>query len=105
MSMEEAHESESAAAEKDRRESARRKLMKAEAFADAIITIARAKARAGHDLTTWTPSEAQHVLNAFEMFSEAQNTPAPKLPPAFEGESDPAALARGAAVGDILAAG
>lgn len=84
------------------REDARRKLMKAEAFADAIITIARAKARAGHDLTTWSPSEAQHVLNAYEMFSEAQNTPAPDLPHSFKGESDPAALARGAAVADVL---
>ena len=85
-----------------KREDARRKLMKAEAVCDSIIIIARAKARAGHDLTTWTPSEAQHVLNAYEMLHEAQTTPAPDLPGAFKAESDPAALARGAAVGDIL---
>ena len=84
------------------REAARREWMKAEALADALVSIARAKARAGHDLTVWSPAEAQHVLNAFGLFSDAQGAPAPELPGAFRGESDPAAIARGAAVGAIL---
>lgn len=84
------------------REAARQEWMKAEALADALVAIARAKARAGHDLTVWSPAEAQHVLNAYGLFSDAQAAPAPELPHSFKAESDPAAIARGAAVGAII---